>query len=234
MSCALIAVILTLSGFIGGSARAGNGSRGAQNRTGTLGGIRFEVPESFALYTGAGTDSSTVLLRQIEDGDFLFVTIPPVGASPDAALERVKTFALRVLKVSEPKAYSWKAVGDDDGVSKHELHHERLQGFDGKARVILQYRHIRYASKDFAVGYFFALGTEYELPEEAAELFRDNLGADSAPACLGLSDLLASITHETIPDTCQPPPAAPTPVTSALDRGLTSACSGARAARVRP
>lgn len=179
----------------------------------TLNGVAFRYPSKLQIDQRAGADREIVSLRHPQYGYSLFVAVPSPPLDQPAVLATIKTLAGARLAPGDSQAFRWKSSPLSAKVSAAEIGHGRFQGFNGHARLEVQYHHLRANQKDVFVGYFFSFSPS---PDDA-KLFEQGLGGDSFPAMEDCAQVISSITGESAEELTPrggvpggiPPPALP-------------------------
>lgn len=156
----------------------------------SINGLRFSSPNSFD--TGRLKSTEQVMYVPHEEYDLgLFVAVPVKPVDADCVRE-LSTLVASYLFPKNRAEYSWKKLEGYRKVSKFEVSGALMQGFNGRQRVLVQYRQIRVNGREAIVGYTFGLGRG----TEAKQLFEQNLGGDSMSGRDAQAHVIASITGE--------------------------------------
>jgi hypothetical protein len=156
----------------------------------SINGLRFSLPNDFDTRRLKATDQ--IIYVPHEEYDLgLFVAVPDKAVNAEYIRE-LSALVASYLFPKEKPGYSWKRLEDYWKVSKFEFGGGMMQGFNGRRRVLVQYRQIRVSGREAIAGYTFGLGRG----SEAKRLFEKNLGGDSMPGWYAQAHVIASITGE--------------------------------------
>jgi hypothetical protein len=156
----------------------------------SLGELQFSCPKDFNLQRQSSTE--TLAYMQHKEYDLgLFVTVPTQKVDGESIKQLAGTLAPFLLP-KEKSSYKWKRLDAYQKMSQFESAGGMIQGFNGKKRLLLQYRHLRIQGKEVLVGYLFTL----DEGGYSKELFESNLGGDSMPGSYAQAHIIASITKE--------------------------------------
>ena len=155
--------------------------------------LSFPCPKGLKVVLNGETDG-TFLAREPKYGYSIFVIAPIDNVDEKGLISDVIGKSLKTLFSKESQEYRWKDTKylNDKSASKFEVGKKLAQGFNGKQRVLVDYRHISFNNKNIFVGYLY----EMDRGKEAEELFNNNLGGGQASGCQDVVEIIYSITGE--------------------------------------
>ena len=166
----------------------------------TVENVKFSCPKDFACQRSRA-DGAAVYIPHLKYDLELVVGVVPSDAGRET-IEQLARLAASHVFPKERAPYLWKHLGPDNliaagkHVSKFETGNGALQGFNGKQRVVFQYRQVKANDKEVIIGYLFGLGRG----GEAKSLFEQNLGGDSMLGWYSQAHIIASLTGEKYTD----------------------------------